>query len=127
MPRWARVASAQYCLAASNAATAAKTAGIKVYTIGFGLDALTGADPLCPDTAGVWKNKTASALLASMASQPSTNAYGCPGSGTTNTNTDGDYYFCVPKTGANISQQLSSAFTTAATSLVTSAKLIHLP
>jgi hypothetical protein len=121
------VSSAQYCLAASNAATAAKTAGIKVYTIGFGLDALTGADPLCPDTAGIWKSKTASALLASMASQPSTNAYGCPGSGATNTNTDGDYYFCVPKTGANISQQLSDAFTTAATSLVTSAKLIHLP
>lgn len=121
------ISSAQYCLAASNAATAAKNAGIKLYTIGFGLDASTGADPACPDSAGVWKGKTASALLASMASQPSTNALGCPGTGTPNTNTDGDYYFCVPKTGANISQQLSTAFTTAATSLVTTAKLIHLP
>jgi hypothetical protein len=121
------VSNAQYCLAASNAATAAKNAGIKVYTIGFGLDPSTGADPMCPDTAGPWQGKTASALLASMASQPSTNAHGCPGTSTPDTNTDGDYYFCVPKTGANISQQLSTAFTTAATSLVTNAKLIHLP
>ena len=121
------ISSAQYCLAASNAATAAKTAGIKVYTIGFGLDPSTGADPTCPDTSGAWQGKTASALLASMATQPSTNVHGCPGASTPNTNTDGDYYFCVPKTGANISQQLSAAFTTAATSLVTQAKLIHLP
>lgn len=121
------VSSAQYCLAASNAATAAKNAGIKLYTIGFGLDPVTGTDPMCPDTAGPWQGKTASFLLASMASQPSTNAYGCPGTGTPNTNTDGDYYFCVPKTGANIAAQLSTAFQTAATSLVTNAKLIHLP
>ncbi len=50
------IASSEYCLAASNAASAAKTAGVEVFTIGFGLDGSNNAT--CPDSAGAWKGRT---------------------------------------------------------------------
>ena len=73
-----------YCAQANTAATAAKAAGIEIFTIGFGLDGSN--DALCPDTSGPFKSRTATYALASIATQPSSNAYGCPGSGPTNSN-----------------------------------------
>ena len=99
-----------YCLLASNAATAAKAVqagaplGIEVFTIGFGLDAASGGDPNCPDTSGVWKGKTATALLASMATSPIVGSTACDAA----ENTDGDHFYCIGKTGA--STDLSDIF-----------------
>jgi hypothetical protein len=98
------------CLAASNAATAAK--GIKnangmpiqIFTVGFGLDGSN--DHTCPDS-GTWSGKTATQLLASMATQPSVDG-GCPGT----SNTDGDHFFCQPKTS-----DLTTIFSQIATTL----------
>jgi hypothetical protein len=108
------VSSQEYCLAASNAATAAKAAGVEIFTIGFGLDGSNNAT--CPDQAGAWKAKTATNLLANMATQPSTDARGCPGTGTPNTNTDGDHFYCLPKT-TGASTNLSLVFQAAAQAL----------
>ena len=105
------VSSSEYCLAASNAATAAKAAGIQIFTIGFGLDGSNDAS--CPDTAGAWKGKSATNLLASMATQPSTDSLDCPGTGKTNTNNDGDYFYCLPKT-TGASTDLTLVFQAAA-------------
>jgi hypothetical protein len=113
-----------YCLQANNAATAAKAAGIEVFTIGFGLDGSNDAS--CPDTSGTFKGRTATALLATMATQPSTNTRGCPGTGDPTTNTDGDHFFCLPKT-AGASTSLASVFQAAAAQLATGgARLIEL-
>ncbi len=65
-------------------------------------------------------------MLASAATQPSTNSLGCPGTGGTNTNNDGDHFFCIPKT-AGASANLAAVFQAAASSLArTGAKLIDL-
>lgn len=113
-----------YCLQANNAATAAKNAGIEIFTIGFGLD---GSNNIaCPDLAGAFKSKTATNLLASMATQPSSDSLGCPGGGSPNSDTDGDHFFCVPKT-AGASTNLATVFQAAAAQLVaSSAHLIEL-
>jgi hypothetical protein len=118
-PNASTVATANYCAQADAAATAAKAAGIEVFTIGFGLDGSN--DIACPDTSGAWKGKMASQLLASMADSSAADN-GCPGT----ENTDDDHYFCVPKT-AGASADLSKVFKTAASSLAKGTKLIHLP
>ena len=114
--------SADYTCAQANAdATLAKTdskafaGGIQIFTIGFGLDGAN--DVNCPDSSGSFHNKTATYLLASMATQPSVDG-GCPGT----SNTDGDHFFCEPK-----STDLTSVFTVVATTFAhTGAKLIRL-
>ena len=92
------------CLAAYNAAQAAKTGSppIEIFTIGFGL---TTSDK-CPDTSGSYKNKSVVQLLADMATSSINN--GCVDA----ENTDGDHFFCLPKTS-----QLASIFQIAAANL----------
>ncbi|MGD0861986.1 MAG: VWA domain-containing protein [Candidatus Limnocylindrales bacterium] len=107
-------ASSNYCNNASVAATAAKAAGIEIFTIGFGLDGSN--DAACPDSSGAFKGEKATYLLASMATQPSSDSLGCPGTTTPNTNTDGDHFFCLPKT-TGASTNLSSVFQAAASQL----------
>ena len=98
-------ASDYTCSAASSAAIAAKNTTnasgipIQIFTVGYGLDGSN--DVACPDTGSTpadshgvsWSGKKATTLLASMATQPSVDG-GCPGT----SNTDGDHFFCQPKT-----------------------------
>ncbi len=101
------------CKFANDAATAVKNSGVEVFTIGFGV-----AGDSCVDAAGVFRNVSASTLLASMATQPSTDN-GCNAT----ENADGDHYFCEPKT-----QDLSSVFKAAAAALIGGAvKLVAVP
>lgn len=105
-----------YCALSSTAATAAKAVapgaplGIEIFTIGFGLDAASGIPP-CPDTSGVWKGKTAAALLASNSTQPTLGTTTCSAA----ENTDGDHFYCIGKTGA--ATDLSNIFKAAAAEL----------
>ena len=103
------------CVASNNAATAAKQAGIEVFTIGFGLDGVNNA--LCPDSSGAWVGRRARDVLASMATQQSVDN-GC---GVTE-NTDGDHFFCQPK-----SEDLNLVFKAAASALVAGSRLVQLP
>lgn len=102
--------SAHYtCNAANNAATAAKAAGIEIFTIGFGISGQT-----CPTRSGysgnvnpyesaAWSGDPTSSLLASMA-------------------TDANHYFDAPD-----STTLVDAFTQAAVALATGkARLVQL-
>jgi IPT/TIG domain/Putative Flp pilus-assembly TadE/G-like len=100
-----------YCKLASDAAAAAKAKDIEIFTIGFGLDAASGGDPACPDTSGAWKGKTATALLASMATAPIAGSTTCSAA----ENTDDDHFYCIGKTGA--STDLSNIFKAAAAQL----------
>jgi hypothetical protein len=102
------------CLAAYNAAQGAKTGSppIEVFTIGFGL---TTSDK-CPDTSGSYKNVSVVQLLADMATSSINN--GCVDA----ENTDGDHFFCLPKTS-----QLASIFQMAAANLAAGARLIQVP
>lgn len=100
------------CQAAFNEAAAAKTAGIEIFTIGFGL---AGTD-ICPDTSGTYHNKPATTVLADMATSSTDN--GC----TSAENTDGDHFFCLPKTS-----QLTSIFQAVAGSLAAGSILIPPP
>ena len=108
----AGTASDYTCLAANTEATTAKSAGIEMFTFGFGV---TGAD-LCPDTTGVWKSKSVTQVLASMANSSVDN--GCNNA----ENTDGDHYYCQPR-----SSDLKSVFLSAVTTLTQSTRLIQLP
>ncbi len=116
------VSNSQYCLAASNAATAAKAAGIEVFTIGFGLNGSNDAP--CPDTAGAWSGKTATNLLASMSGTAAGASVdnGCVPA----ENADGDHFFCLPKT-AGATTDLSSIFKVVAAQLAAGAHLLSLP
>ena len=110
------IANQAYCAAANTAATNAKALGIEIYTVGFGLDSTT----VCPDTAGAFKSKLASTLLASMSGTSSGASVdnGC----TAAENTDGDQFFCEPKSG-----DLSSVFKYVASSIAqTGAILVQL-
>ncbi len=108
-----------YCEQANIEATAAKNAGIIIFTVGFGLD---GPDNInCLDTSGPFRGRKATALLASMAVD-SLDDHGCPGT----ENDDDDHYFCVPKTDG-ASADLSKIFKKAANALVGGTKLIQLP
>ena len=103
------------CAASDGAATAAKAAGSKSSRSGFGLDGANDAP--CPDTSGTWKGKTATNVLASMASQPSVDN-GCVDA----ENSDDDHFFCEPK-----SNDLNAVFRTAAAALTGSSRLVQLP
>ncbi|HXQ96490.1 MAG TPA: hypothetical protein VN800_06165 [Candidatus Acidoferrales bacterium] len=87
------------CLQANTNATAVKSTGILIYTVGFGLDGSN--DAACPDTSGAFKGADATGLLASIAS-PLTNGspspdLGCP---TPATFPDGDHAFCETKSAS---------------------------
>jgi|GEM_PF-1297635 len=110
-PNTGTAAGPNYCALASNAATAAKAAGIEVFTIGFGLDPLSGGDPACPDTSGVWQGMTATDLLASMSTQPTVGTTTCDAA----ENADDDHFYCIGKTGAP--SDLSKIFVAAGSSL----------
>ena len=99
------------CSAAVAAATTAKNAGIRIFTVGFGVG---GADQ-CEST-GTWAGKSVTKALAAMANDSVDN--GC----TAAENTDGDNYFCQPKSG-----DLDDVFRSAATALVQGTRLISLP
>jgi hypothetical protein len=118
-PNTSTTSTSNYCAQANAAATAAKNAGVEIYTVGFGLDGSN--DIKCPDTSGTFHNKTATQLLASMANS-SVADNGCPGT----ENEDGDHFLCVPKT-SGASADLSNAFKTAASQLAQTTKLIQLP
>jgi hypothetical protein len=90
------------CQSAVTAATNAKAVTnadgdhIELFTVGF-FDA--GSDPDCPDTSGTYDNKNVSYALAAMATSnfspsPNGSANGC----TAAENTDGDHFYCQPKT-----------------------------
>jgi hypothetical protein len=109
-----------YCAQSDAAATAAKSSGIEIFTIGFGLDGSNNIN--CPDTAAPWSGRKATSLLASMATQSSLDDNGCPGT----ENDDLDHFFCLPKS-AGASTKLSELFKQAANALVGGTKLIQLP
>ena len=101
------------CKYANDAATAVKAQGIAIYTIGFGVVGDT-----CTDIDGAYHNGLASDLLADMATGPTTDN-GC----TAAENSDGDHYFCEPR-----SSDLTSVFRSATTALVQgAARLVQLP
>jgi hypothetical protein len=108
-----------YCQEANQQATIAKAAGVQIFTIAFGLDGAN--DIACPDGSGSFAGRTASSLVASMATSSAADN-GCPGT----ENEDGDHYYCVPKT-AGASADLTNAFKSATASLVASTKLVNLP
>lgn len=97
--------------AAADAATA-KAAGVAIVTVGFGL----AASDMCPDTTGAYHNVSVLQLLADMATA-STNG-GCNDA----ENTDGDDFFCLPKTS-----QLSGIFQSAAATIAAAPRLLTLP
>ena len=101
------------CKYANDDATTVKNWGIELFTIGFG-----GINQLCTDIDGTFQNATASRLLASMATQPTTDN-GC----TAAENADNDHYYCQPYTS-----DLTSVFKSAANSLLGGAvKLVSPP
>ncbi len=101
------------CKYANDKATAVKAMGIEVFTIGFGV-----AGDMCTDTDGPYRNVAAAQLLADMADQPTVNN-GC----TDAENSDGDHFFCEPR-----SESLESVFRMATSALVAgSVRLVHLP
>ncbi len=108
--------SKNYCADAYAAATAAKSQGIEVFAVGFGLD--VEQDHICQDTYGTWKGKSAPDLLAAMATD-STND-GCPGP----ENDDDDHYFCLPKT-SGASTDLSDVFKKAVEQLTGHSRLVN--
>jgi hypothetical protein len=101
------------CQAAFNEAQAAKTAGIEIFTIGFGL---AGSD-MCPDSSGTYRGNTATKVLADMATASDDD--GC----TSTENTDGDNFFCLPRTS-----QLAGIFQTVAGDLAPGgSRLVSIP
>ena len=107
--------SADYTCAQTSAnATAAKAITnangepIEIFTIGF-FDTDRNGNPTipnCPDNSGSWQNKSVTNLLANVAT--SSNDNGC----TTTENTDGDHFYCEPKTA-----DLSAIFSSVASQL----------
>ena len=94
------------CWQANQNATAVKATGIQIYTVGFGLDGSN--DVNCPDASGThdsagktFYHKTATALLASMASPLTSGApspdLGCPSPGNILTAYPGVHAFCEVK------------------------------
>ena len=101
------------CRYAADRATTVKNMGIALYTIGFGV-----AGDRCEDIDGTYRNALASTLLADMATGP-TSDNGCNDA----ENSDGDYYFCEPR-----SESLNSVFRAAASQLLQGAvRLVELP
>jgi von Willebrand factor type A domain/Putative Flp pilus-assembly TadE/G-like len=116
-PNISTTSTSNYCLESDKAATAAKKAGIEVFTVGFGLDGYN--DMACPDPSDPWKGHMATELLASMATD-SVRDGGCPGT----ENSDGDNYYCLPKT-AGASTDLADVFQVAVQKLTGHSRLVN--
>ena len=116
-PNRSTTGSSNYCLESDKAATAAKNKGIQVYTVGFGLDGSN--DAACGDRDAPWRGLMATDLLASMATD-SVKDGGCPGT----ENSDGDNYFCLPKT-AGASTDLADVFQVAVEQLSGYSRLVN--
>ena len=90
------------CSQANTNATTVKNAGILVFTVGFGLDG--GNDATCPDNSGTFRGKTATYLLASMASPQNNGSpspdLGCPTPSNALTQYPGDKAFCETKSSS---------------------------
>jgi hypothetical protein len=118
------------CAYANTQAAVARNAGIEIFTIGFGVD-----DPTAPgrivtcvdDEAGIYgpspgwpDGQSVTRLLADMATQPSND--NCTVATTDQENTDGDYFFCLPK-----DDDLAEVFITIATQFAQGSRLVQLP
>ena len=79
---------------------------------GFGL----AAGDLCPDSSGVYRNVSVLQLLSDMSTSSVNN--GC----TDAENTDGDHFYCLPKTS-----QLQGIFESAAAAVAGGPRLLVLP
>ncbi len=115
----ANVPGSNPCLSAANAATAAKAAGIEIFTVGFGI---AGARCSSDSTSSPWRNDPATQLLAAMATS-SVDESGCTSAANTAVeNADGDHFLCEARTG-----DLEPIFRQAAEALAGGARLIQLP
>jgi hypothetical protein len=103
-----------HCQYAEDMAAAAKAQGVEMFTIGFGI-----AGKSCQDAAGnyVGGGRSVSQLLAVMASGGAGD--NCSSGGE---NSDGDNFFCEPKSG-----DLSGVFLAAASQLAQGSHLVDLP
>jgi hypothetical protein len=117
-PNRSTTGTTRYCEDAYNAATAAKSKGIEFFAVGFGLDG--SGNERCDDPSGPWYGKYNRQLLAAMAT--SSTDGGCPGT----SNTDGDHFYCVPKT-SGASTDLSKVFQQAINSMMARSHLVKLP
>ncbi|NNC91682.1 MAG: VWA domain-containing protein [Acidimicrobiia bacterium] len=102
------------CQYAEDMAAAAKVRGVEMFTIGFGV-----AGKSCGDAVGDYTSsgQGVTQLLASMASGGAGDNCATGGE-----NSDGDNFFCTPKSG-----DLSALFLAAASQLVSGASLVELP
>jgi hypothetical protein len=100
------------CQYALDRAAEAKAAGVEIFTIGFGIGSKT-----CHDDSGAFASASVPVLLAAMASGPTDD--NCLAGGE---NTDGDHFFCEPKSG-----DLADVFVAAASQFGGSTSLIYLP
>jgi hypothetical protein len=110
------------CQQAQTAATAAKAAGIEVFTIGFFASNSPGT--LCPDSSGTWRNRTIVQSLAAMATNSATirtNACDTIANSGVDENTDNDHFFCTPDP-----DQLANVFRAAAVALAKGTRLVQL-
>ena len=103
------------CQYAAQMAAKAKAAGIEVFTIGFGVQ----GDKCVEDGSGAYVGASVTKLLADMATGSIDN---CSGPNPEQENTDGDHFFCEPKSG-----DLASVFLAAASQLAGGSQLIQLP
>jgi hypothetical protein len=102
------------CWYAVQSAAPAKAAGIDVFTIAFG----AGTDKCTGDKSGPWVNVFATSQLAATATDSIDNA---PGGCAATENTDGDHYFCLPK-----SADLTAAFRQVAAASLGFSRLIDI-
>ena len=110
------------CQQAQTAASAAKAAGIEVFTIGF--FATNNAGSACPDTSGPWHGKTVVQSLAAMATDSSvinTNRCDTIANSGVDENADGDHFYCTPDPA-----KLSDVFSSAALALAGGSRLVQL-
>ena len=112
-------AGSKPCNYANNEANTAKTAGIEVYTIGYGLEV-----ELCAESGSPYNGVRATRLLADMATNSKDDHGGCTGTGgAALENADGDHFLCQPTSG-----DLSVVFKQVAVQIVTGGSfLISLP
>lgn len=105
-------ASDYTCQQAALDAANAKAAGIEIVTVAFGL---TSGDT-CPDNSGAYHNVSVLQLLAEMATASAS------GECNDDENTDGDHFFCLPRTS-----QLTNVFQSAAIAIGGPPRLLTLP
>jgi hypothetical protein len=107
------------CQYANQQASAAKSAGIEVYTIGYGLEV-----EFCSESGSPYNGQRATKLLADMATLSADNHGGCTTpSGAAAENADEDHFLCQPTSG-----DLATVFKQVAVAIVAGGSfLISLP